>query len=341
MSTQSIFILVSLFIGILASVLALLLYMNLKKSSYDKENRKAVMEEARSSLEKQIYMLNDRLMKNEDRWRDINHLLIRKEYLNDQPIILNKNVVLNNFLESNGISSKDLIIDRELIFVLTPFHPRFTNDYNAIRQICLDAGFKCYRGDETFFKSDIFPEMLKHIVKANLIIANLNGKNPNVLYELGIAQALDKPVILIAKTPENLPVDIKSKRFLIYSDQKDLEALLKDELIKLLKSQVAKDQKIIPTGDFLVGSWLNEWTIDGTTRSENLEITKDLKYLITGQYRFNIEDVHFTENTVSFVKVGVKPNDSRRLQNTLNIKSDQLLEGTEQNYQIRYTRLTE
>lgn len=69
--------------------------------------------------------------------------------------------------------------------------------------------------------------MLKFIVKSNLIIANINGRNPNVLYELGIAQAFDKPVILISGEPENLPIDIKSKKFLIYKDYEELQEMIR------------------------------------------------------------------------------------------------------------------
>lgn len=66
-----------------------------------------------------------------------------------------------------------------------------------------------------------------------MIIANINGRNPNVLYELGITQALDKPVILISREPEKLPIDIKSKRFLIYRDYKVLQEMIRQELINL------------------------------------------------------------------------------------------------------------
>lgn len=59
------------------------------------------------------------------------------------------------------------------------------------------------------------------------------GRNPNVLYELGIAQALDKPVILISREPEQLPIDIKSKRFLIYRDYKELQKMIGQEFINL------------------------------------------------------------------------------------------------------------
>ena len=76
--------------------------------------------------------------------------------------------------------------------------------------------------------------MLKYIVQARIIIANINGRNPNVLYELGVAQALDKSVILVSKEPKDLPIDIQSQRFLIYSDSTSLADSLKTELQKLI-----------------------------------------------------------------------------------------------------------
>ena len=49
---------------------------------------------------------------------------------------------------------------------------------DVIREVCTNKGFKCVRGDETYFKGDIFSQMLKLIVKSNLIIANINGRKP-------------------------------------------------------------------------------------------------------------------------------------------------------------------
>jgi len=35
------------------------------------------------------------------------------------------------------------------------------------------------------------PNILKHTLKARLVIAIIDGRNPNVFYELGIAHALN------------------------------------------------------------------------------------------------------------------------------------------------------
>jgi hypothetical protein len=223
---------------ILFAIVIWLLFRNLKKSNYDKQNNKAILDSIRHSLETQIYGLNDRLIQTEERWRDVNHLLLRDEYVhNRSPFNLNQKVVYTDFLSANGISENDLIIDSRLIFVLTPFHDHFAEDYEVIKNICVSAGFKCLRGDEIFAKGDIFPEMLKLIIKSALVIANINGRNANVMYELGVAQALGKPVILLADNPSKIPFNIQSQRFLIYENYNELSTALRDELLNIFKRQ--------------------------------------------------------------------------------------------------------
>jgi len=225
-------------VAFLIVTIVMILLKNLRDSRYDEFKNKILMDDIRKSIESQIYSVNEKLLKNEEKWREMNHLLIRKEYLNyDSDLNLNsynENIKINNFLKSNGINNEDLLVDKNLVFVLTPFHPDFDIDFNIIKTTCLDVGLKCLRGDEKYFSNEIFSEMLKYILKANLIIANINGRNPNVMYELGIAQSLDKPVILISKQPEDIPIDIRSKRFLIYRSYSELQDELKSELIRAL-----------------------------------------------------------------------------------------------------------
>jgi hypothetical protein len=221
--------------SIAISIFAYVMAKKSKREKYNQEEHKSVLESIRKSLETEMYGINDRLVMNEERWRDVNHLLLRDEYTkNDSPLSNRTRIRLSEFLKSNGIRENDLKIDEKLVFILTPFHDRYEGEYSIIREVCSSMGYNAYRGDENYFKSDIFPEMLKLIVKANLIIANINGRNPNVLYELGIAQALDKPVILISKEPENLPIDIKSKRFLIYKNSDELRTLIREELFNIV-----------------------------------------------------------------------------------------------------------
>lgn len=49
-----------------------------------------------------------------------------------------------------------------------------------------------------------------------MLLADLTGKNPNVFYELGLAHALSKPVVLITESVENVPFDLRSLRHIVY-----------------------------------------------------------------------------------------------------------------------------
>ena len=180
----------------------------------------------RSNLERSIYGLNERLINSEEKWRDINHLL-----LNTNNPKAHSQPYYSKFLQSNGIKENDLLIDEQLVFVLTPFHIDHFQEYKIIQETCQGIGLNCLRGDEENFMSDIFPAMLKYIVKARLIIANIEGRNPNVMYELGIAQSLDKNVILVAKNKNELPIDLKSKRFILYSNYEELRKKLRKDLL--------------------------------------------------------------------------------------------------------------
>lgn len=55
------------------------------------------------------------------------------------------------------------------------------------------------------------------IQKADLIIADITGSNPNVMYEVGFAHALRKPVLLIVRSgSEHVPLDLRGQLFFVY-----------------------------------------------------------------------------------------------------------------------------
>jgi hypothetical protein len=233
MNSDTIMLLMSVGIGLLAAIIGYLLISKRTKGYYDEVERTAKLDEVRGSLEKQLYAVNERLVQSEERWRDVNHLLLRNEVNQRSLNAPSRKTHYSDFLRGNGINENDLLVDDKFIFVLTPFNDKYAEDFKVIRDACTNSGFKCARGDERPFKGDIFPEMLRLILKASLVIANINGRSANVLYELGIAQALDKPVILISREPEKLPVDIKSKLFLIYRTYEDLQLMIRRHLLNL------------------------------------------------------------------------------------------------------------
>jgi hypothetical protein len=48
-------------------------------------------------------------------------------------------------------------------------------------------------------------EVWRRIRQAKMLVAKLTTKNPNVFHELGLAHALEKPVILVSSKQEDMP----------------------------------------------------------------------------------------------------------------------------------------
>lgn len=82
-----------------------------------------------------------------------------------------------------------------------------------------ECGFKPYRSDHLQESGKISEQMFRAILSDDLCVAVLTGKNPNVFYELAIAQFARRPVILLLLKGEDPPFDIRDLR-LVYYDLK-------------------------------------------------------------------------------------------------------------------------
>jgi hypothetical protein len=54
------------------------------------------------------------------------------------------------------------------------------------------------------------------IHNAKVLVAELTGRNPNVFYELGLAHALEKPVVLVSSNEGDVPFDVQHIRVIYY-----------------------------------------------------------------------------------------------------------------------------
>jgi hypothetical protein len=70
------------------------------------------------------------------------------------------------------------------------------------------------------------------------LIAELTGKNANVFYELGLAHAMQKNVILITQRLEDVPFDLRHYRCLVYENSIVGAANLKTTLKTTLKEEL-------------------------------------------------------------------------------------------------------
>jgi hypothetical protein len=70
-------------------------------------------------------------------------------------------------------------------------------------------------------------QVYNQITKADLIVSDMTGRNPNVFYETGYAHALGKKVVLLTQQSEDIPFDLQHYPHIIYGGK---IVLLRDQL---------------------------------------------------------------------------------------------------------------
>jgi hypothetical protein len=78
--------------------------------------------------------------------------------------------------------------------------------------------------------------VLKKIGEAEIIIADLTGRNPNVFYELGITHMIKQPnkVILLTQDINSIPFDLGAFRSIVYKQSITGAKQLKSDLTKAI-----------------------------------------------------------------------------------------------------------
>lgn len=128
-------------------------------------------------------------------------------------------------------------VSRFDIFVVMPFSSQLAPIYkNHILKAANSLGFTAARADDSVRPEAIVKTIWDWICSARLIIADCTGANPNVLYEIGIAHTVGKPVILLTQSAEDIPYDLAQLRSLVYGttprELESLEKRLRDAILE-------------------------------------------------------------------------------------------------------------
>lgn len=104
-------------------------------------------------------------------------------------------------------------------FIMQPFADPYGGYYESIFRPALEqAGIAPVRADNEIFGAGgkIVDQVWRGIRQARVLLAELTTRNANVYYELGLAHALGKPVVLIAAKSEAVPFDVQHIRVIYY-----------------------------------------------------------------------------------------------------------------------------
>ena len=118
-------------------------------------------------------------------------------------------------------------------FVIMPFSNEWRDTYElGIKPACEAAGVQCARVDEQIFLESILERIYGEIERADLVISEMTGRNPNVFYETGFAHGLGKPVLLLTRTADDIPFDLRHHPHIVHGGS---ISRLKDELYKRVR----------------------------------------------------------------------------------------------------------
>jgi len=123
------------------------------------------------------------------------------------------------------------------IFVAMPFAKKYSDAFYYVIQPCVkELGYQCIRLDQTAYTGDIVETIKKRIKSAELVVALLDGANPNVYLEVGYAWGVGTPTVLLLNKEQEteIPFDIRQQKRLVYESLFELKPALLEELRNII-----------------------------------------------------------------------------------------------------------
>ena len=155
-----------------------------------------------------------------------NNCVIGKGYWHDLSFPDNSKIADRISQESSVFHRPAYVIPEDplMAFVAMPFREPYESMLaNIIRPSLKEVGMGCKVASDERGPGIVIDDIWEDINRAGLILAEISEPNPNVWYELGLAHALNKPVIMLRKKTsdtEKIPFDVSHLRVLVYDPEK-------------------------------------------------------------------------------------------------------------------------
>ncbi len=133
------------------------------------------------------------------------------------------------------------------VFVVMPFARKYKDIYDhVVKQVVEKEGMVCIRADDLFEPRRIIDDIKRSIEAAVFIIGDLSGRSPNVFYEIGMAHAMHKSVLLLTQSMDDVPPKLRDVRSILYEDSLEGAKQLNDFLFKAIRSLRKKNFQQVP-----------------------------------------------------------------------------------------------
>ena len=175
---------------------------------------------------------------------------------------------------------------------------------------------------------NITNQVIKLIVEADLVIANLTTLNANVMYELAVRHAKRLPVIIIAEEGTKLPFDVTTERTFFYANDMAGVKKLFGQLDKTVPRALLDNNPSNPIYNAISDSLIKELV--------NKEGSDFEKYVIQrlGQIGESIASINYKAPNppVDIKRRNIEPGDIRKPFYRSNIKFNQVLTPDQEAY---------
>lgn len=197
---------------------------------------------------------------------------------------------------------------KERCFVIMPISDQgdyppshFSKVYDQIfKPAIIEAGYEPFRVDEDKISSSIIGKIFDEIQSAPIALCDLSNRNPNVLYELGLRQAYDKPVVLVKDEKTTNIFDVSGINTVMYSSSRLYETVMEDRknITEAIKATMAgKTQTIIK----IVKAEKAQYSSEKLSEQESVgvllsSIMNELSAIKKAQEENSISQINYTSN---------------------------------------------
>lgn len=150
-------------------------------------------------------------------------------------------------------------------FILMPFSAPFNEYYERIYKPAIEeTGFRSLRVDDISAPRPFIEDIVDLIRNSDVILAEITGRNPNVMYEMGMAYAAKTPMVIISQSVSEAPTDLKHQRIVVYDTTKpSWTSKLRADIKRAIKEAVPEKEPLNKKRDTATQSLRNTgkpWT---------------------------------------------------------------------------------
>jgi predicted nucleotide-binding protein len=171
------------------------------------------------------------------------------------------------------------VTDKKTCFVIAPIGAegsevrRYSEGIYAqvLLPLLASYGYEVVRADKLTRPGSITEQIVELLIGADLVVADLTGRNPNVMYELGVRHANGQPVILMIAADESLPFDVAGMRTIVFDRDAAGMERLREQLAETIEYVAASGKAESPVSAFRQLQELKEPDSAGSKAAEGVD----------------------------------------------------------------------